>query len=479
MSFLSLLDNLNISLQELKSLSPKEIIKLEKKLKTKSRAKNNITSEEIRTTLFLIKNKQKQLLELYENEYFWFRKILSNPDKIVNFPLHQNNKTLPSKELKEFIEQHLTTSIQEYLTSCLNENHYRGLLSFLQFSSVFQIDTLDILEQNLNQKLVRGIAYVEQHPGKFQEKVEQLFNPFFYRCLNQFDHDKTNLNISLLWETVNNTLVIKKNIDSYRIAYAMGMYVSNNDRINEKLQELKKLGHRHGATEIHDKIKSPKGGTTINLYKPKKNQRKSSSGSSISFHIVVYLITAALAVMRLIDTCSTDSSYNSDNYERKVPENPSKKLREFIQKAKFIQQTSKVIQSNPVQFDAQHINFYPKSTSGHILPLKTYITNTTEKLAVFVVWFGNGYKYLFLESGETKTCPYHFTKYVIHRGKEPLAVYYIDENQEKQTGFAFNKFDQSDLKLLNTIHEKKMQSNFKQSWEIIISEESVEINEKS
>lgn len=479
MSFLSLLGNLNISLHELKNLSPKEIIKIEKKLKTKNRAKKDVTSEEIRTTLFLIKNKQKQLLELYENEYNWFRKILSNPKKIINFPLQKHNKNLPSTELTEFIEQYLTPSIQEYLTNCLNENHYRGLQSFLQFSVVFPVDIASDLEQKLTQKLTTGIECIHQYPDKLEEKAIQLFNPYFYRCLNLFNQSSTDLLLSTLWEAVNDVLEVKRSASFFRIAFAMGGYTSKNNNINDKLKDLSEQGRKNGAIEIHDKIKSPKGGTLISLHKPKKNLRRKSSGSSINFHIIVYLITAALAIMRLIDTCTKDSSYNTTNYERKRPENPSKRLREFIQKAISIQQTSKVIRSNPVQFDAQHINFYPKSTSGHVLPLKTYITNVSKKLVVFVIWFGNGYKYLFLEAGQTKTCPYHFTKYVVHKGKEPLAVYYIDNNQEKQIGFAFNTFDSSDLKLLNAIHEKKMQSNFKQSWEIIISEESVEINEKS
>lgn len=436
MSLFHQLDKLNIPLEELNNLSEKEIIRLEKKLKAEVVLGNEIDINQVNQLIDSLRNSQDNLKYVTTQDTKWLRNIISNPRKLITFPINETPKQAAPDEAKQFIEEKFSAEITEYFSTCLKENHYRALHCLLFYHTILPNSILDEIQAKMIQKMEYSIECLNINASGLNRKIFFLYNPFFFKCLNFLDPTITE---SLLPTLVN--LIIRKsetNKTLYRVHFCMGMYLPVSGNLKRVLKQNQQFAMSKGVSQNLDYVKYPKGETRSSSDNLNNGQLKSYFAV---FVFVAIIVTASIFIAIALNS----SSSNSKNIVEPITINT------FIEKALDYQSNyqNKVFPKE-IAFNEDTIGFIDMNMNKHLEENVT-IYNNSDKHVAIIMGVDFGYSVLCIRPHQKRSTSCIFRTYSIYQGHYPIKFSKFNDAGEYIKGFMFNKFDYKDKNMLKQI----------------------------
>ena len=474
MSLLTQLNKLNIPNEDLVNLTDNEIIRIEKKLKAEVKMGGSLDINEVNSIIKLLKDNKEELKLFLDEKFSWFRRILTNPDKLIVFPLTHPGLVNIDEELKDFVATNFQKELTQYYTLCLYQNHYRALNSFLAYNPVLPDDIIEEIQLKFIQKLEYGMECIEMNAMELEKKIEHLYNPFFFRCVNSletiyFEDIMNDLTNSFI-ENLNKIKALKRGL------FSLGAFKSADSELRSVISQNKNYARENGVSENSNFTKFPKGGTNLSKF-----SGEGGFGIGNMFWIAIVVLMLILRVGR---TCN-DSTPDFKNSQVQVFESMESyqlfnknKLNFFIENVKKLQSNEiKILREKEIDFTEENISH--KSSLSSIMSSShlTEIINETDKPVLFVFKVMTGVSYFCIEPNSSKITNDLFKKFIIYTGKKPVEVTYEDKFKKIKYGFKFKEFDEKDKDRLNLIIDKSDYNDANKNYRIIITKEKVEINE--
>lgn len=474
MSILSQLNKLNIPNEDLVNLTGNEIIKIEKKLKAEVKMGGSLDINEVNSIIKLLKDNKKELKLFLDEKFSWFRRIVTDPDKLIVFPLTHTGLVNLDDELKDFVATNFQKELTQYYTLCLYQNHYRVLNSFLAYSPVLPDGIFEGIQLKFIQKLEYGMECIELNAMELEKKIEHLYNPFFFRCVNSletiyFEDIMNDLTNSFI-ENLNKINALKRGL------FSLGAFKSADSELRSVISQNKNYAKENGVSEITNFAKFPKGGTKIG---------KLSGDGSFGVGNLVWIVIVILMIFFRVGRTCNDSTPEFKNSQVQVFDSLESyqlfnkfKLKFFIENAKKLQSENiNVLREKEIEFVEENISH--KSSLSSIMSSShlTEIVNETDKPVLFVFEVMTGVSYFCIEPNSSKITNDLFKNFIIYTGKKPVEVTYEDKFKNIKYGFKFKEFEEEDKDRLSLIIDKSDYNNTKKDYRIVIAKEKVEINE--
>ena len=262
MSILTLLNDLNISEDELKNISSKDVIRIEKQLKAKVKLDETIDINEVEKVITALKNNLTELSCFFSSDLDKLRLILTKNGvyQLYNKPNFTNT---PTTEFLSFLNLHFHDKIKEYILICISESHYNALNSCTYYHNYFDTALMDNTCNQLIKKIEFATECINIHSYDIQEKIDFLSNPYFYRCLNNLGSIQFESVISKLMSSI--SLVHEESIYYSKIIYALSFFNSSSTEISKTLKNNKEWAISLNVSEIvyNSESKKTNGGTKL------------------------------------------------------------------------------------------------------------------------------------------------------------------------------------------------------------------------
>jgi hypothetical protein len=436
MSLFQQLEKLNIPLGELKDLTEKEIIRIEKKLKAAVVFDKSIDINHVNQILETLKDSKNQLKHVTNLNTYWFRKIVSKPNDLITFPIKETPNEEFTEETKQFIEDNFKSELTTYYTNCLKNNHYRALHSLLFYHKLLPHSILDEIQSKLIQKMEYGMECLNINASEIDKKIFFLYNPFFFKSLNFLNP----LNLESIIPSLVN-LIIKKskhNNTLLRVHFCLGMYIPISDSLKRVLKQNQQFAISKGVSQNLDYKKHPKGET----YSTSDNYQNGQVKSYLTVFIFVGIIITIAIFIAL--------ALNNSPHKQKDIIIPVT-IQTFIDEAL-------INQSNPqnrllphkIPFNEDTIGFLnmnPNKDRKHNIT----ITNKSDKHVALVMMVDSGYSILCIRPHQKRTTSCNINTYTTYQGDYPVKFSSFNSKGDIIKGFMFTKFDIIDKSILKLI----------------------------
>ena len=262
MSILTLLIDLKISAKELNSISAKEIIRIEKLLKSKLKIDNSIDINEIERCVYMLKNNAKELSLLFDYELQPLKYILqSSTPKMLSISRRVNKY---DQNFKDFLNTNFKSEIDLYISNCFKEDHYRALHSLLQLQLIFDYTVIERITQDLHKKIDFGAEYHFIHNREFHTKAKYFTNPFFFRSLNLLTPSLFENKLINLLILIDKKYKSQKDVYLLKILFSISEFSFIREDLKDFVVYIKQVAIDKGIIEVNygnSKEKNQKGGT--------------------------------------------------------------------------------------------------------------------------------------------------------------------------------------------------------------------------
>lgn len=163
-----------------------DLIKIEKQLKLNSRLNQDKNSNEVDSTLTILKANKKGLIELSKDKFLinFLYKNNFNPKgtKILSL----NSETL---DACSFINSYLGIQFLDSIKHYINSNQFHILKNLNKYSEFLDYELISNIEYKLEEKLESGIAILKGKTdlSKSKPQIENLISKDFYKVLTIFN----------------------------------------------------------------------------------------------------------------------------------------------------------------------------------------------------------------------------------------------------------------------------------------------------
>ena len=304
--YISPIDILNISLEELTNIDEKKIIRLEKRLKIlKLQQQENFYNQEDAYTLIKqLKDKENRKAIIFIERHLFFKEFIttgkhSGYSTFVFDKKYIENTTILASFLAPYLETYFIPLVKgEY-----KKKNYNTIIQALKAKDIFTDTTLLKSYQYLEQQTNILNETIKATPaGKLYERQPQVTYANHIELLNSIPIGiikSTKIDyVNALVDYHNKNL--KDNDEYLKInkAYTLFATITVDDPYLEKqLKELSSLGNRR---------------TTYNNSQPKE---KEESNSSSVFKIIAFIVIAFIAILRISNSYNSTSNRSYHNYK--------------------------------------------------------------------------------------------------------------------------------------------------------------------
>lgn len=476
MNIFSYLEILKLDKSKLENLRNRDYIQLEKKLNTKSVFNSSIDKKEIPEFIKKLKSNSREINLFFKPSFYGLRKIIQNPDRVHTFELKESPNPLITDKLIQYIDFNFREELTQYSDFCIQENNLGSISSLLEYKKVIPNFINEKIETYLTQKLFVTDSYLSGNLNTSLVDIELIKNRFFYSSLSKLNKLEIENSILKFQKNIENQLLVKEfTPTTFTIIDSIKYFNTDNLEINTRKEDLLKKKEEIVTVEKETKKYVQKSETT---YQRKYTSDYSEKGSwKIVLSIVLMLITIIRFCARNNNRSSTTNTY----YEEQEPMYQARdyEIKKIQKDLIYIHTTKEITNTQKEEFNYSRMKFISKYDKYSFPGAHTIIKNKTNKKVVFFynTDFG-GFKYKLLEAKEESTLTLRYEYFFIFRGDDQHYCVYTDTYGESKVGVLYNEFDDNDMKLLKKLYTNDFQKLRKQS-EIIISENGVEINEKS
>lgn len=497
MSLIVQLENFGITKDQISTLSESEIIRIEKKLKAEARFNEALSTNDVDTIVYALRNYQQELSLFYTADFDILRRIISAPSRAYVANLTNELPLAASSErFRQFIEESFSNEIYEFIESCIQNDFYNALYSLVQFKACLSAQLLDRLQSKLAAKIVFATECIRINAKSLETKIDFSCNPFLYRILTQlgagqFDNEIRDLLNTSLRHSIDTNL-------KYRLIYAMGFFLTSDANMADLLKSNQEIAYRKGVREvlISSITKRKTGSTAIDkdlIHKPVINTQQSTktvyqgrheSNGSIknSGSIIFGIVMVVIFFIRMI-SYNSDSSHNyssdfydqdrfnkefAEDYEKRLREKKKEELRQIIENAEYKPEI------DPYSNDFEDIVTYLNSDSATIvktenIPLRidktglnkrtkfdggvenVTIKNQTFERMLIMIESPKWERWEFIEHGDSLVVSNISRQFRVYTGSDPEMVTYLDGNGDTKRHFRFRNVSTT---ALETCHKK-------------------------
>jgi len=455
MSILKQISNLKLSNNTLINLTDTEIIRIEKKLKSKVLFDEDLTINDVELIVELLKNNLIELEFLSNNCFKNFRQILEHPSQLIVFDDTHSFTINCTDKFIEFIETYFQKEIDLYINNCIKEMHYKALFLFLKYQSVLNVETIDNCLTLLTKKVEFAWSAIDINTTHDFSKFVYVANPYFYKSLSQIGSLHFEESIDII---INSTV---EKIDThrfyYRILFALGSFKSSNNESNSLLTGNKEVAIENGVVELIyiNRTNKDKGDTRFKSFFAifKKNQKLAPG--ILQFYLTFILLIIILIVIIKFSNTSTKRSHTHNIYETSTLKSDT----DLNNSTPFQNEITKILNNQSPRFKIQFVKplDYTKDIVNYFEPLIRFETEKSitilNKLNQSVVILvkpnsGNIYKQFIPPNSSIKLKDY--VKYLsFYTGKTPEIITGNDKSGASISCFRFREFNTESLKLLD------------------------------
>lgn len=241
---------LELDAESIHSLSEKEIVRIEKRLKADIKLNKTIDSNQLELVLTVLRKYYEEFKILHNPSYDLLREILFQPERFCGGELCHGITNPEDERIAEFISAFFLEDIRSYADMCMRNDHYYGLHSLLVNSAILPPALKDEISKKCLFKIEYGTECLESDASELQRKIGVLANPYFYRCLNQLGAGNFEEEVRIF----SNTNVGCHNKSSYvlfsKIMYALGFFTPVKQSFVKTLKQNKKAAYNEGVREL-------------------------------------------------------------------------------------------------------------------------------------------------------------------------------------------------------------------------------------
>lgn len=487
MSILKQLKEINIDLDSTTSLTPQEIIKIEKRLKAEIRLHGSLTINDVEKIINTLKNHTTELNLLYHIDFLYLRKVILNPDKLITFKAKNLNLKSYPETFILFIATNFREELEAYVNLCLKTNHYNALHCLLNYNSILGSELQDIIVDKLRKKLEFGVEYLGMYPSGSFTKVTYLSNPYLFRCLTQSgSYYYENNIVDLINWSANRT-----NIEKFYlcILFAIGEYKSSRTDLADIIKENKEIASQNGVREKYytaNEKDSEKTGATLTT-NSRSRSHSSSGGSGKSGAGGIGIAVTIIIVIIKIALFSSRSTYNSSTPKFNWPTTNSTLYNinkpsdiyfpDLIDTINYYQMGEfTILEERDVAFDIDSTYFERQYLQSNFKK-EGVIINQTGFNIITLLNTEKGNMIKFVGAHDTVRVHQNIDGISLYTGKNPTYIKCVTPEGEYKEGFKFGEWSYEHENLLTKYNSINFEPYRKMN--IIISEDNFGIHVNS
>ena len=473
---LEIIQNLRQEGLDLMNLNESEVIRIEKTLKAKIKLDKSLDINEVEAIIHLLRTQSKSLEIFFHDDFLPVRKILQN-EHFVFFNTHSLHLVYTNRQqLKLFLGTFFFDELTGYARLCFDNDHYRALYEFLNRQIILNEEVVDEIRNQMERRFMLLSETFRLYANDKPEKVIPLFNPYFFRCINQINRDAIfeDRIMNLLNVVLNKQNVLSK-FDLIRIIFSLTFYLPVEEGNKEVWKQNRSYSSQHGAKEIKGKYGDAnfKGGIRVNRKKANQNYNpRNILALIIPFVLVIGFLFKAV-------TSGNRSGRHQMRHQMTHPFTPEPIKKNYMNPVSEIREVSENDETTTLLSDytpnAATIQYFQfeKPTIAEIIPLYKGVNYTFSK-SPKETHNGKGFLELINVTGhhiilimedqnqdsvfllmrplQMKEVAFELTKLTVYTGEDLQHVVYLDENKADKNGLKFTTF--------NGIHKKALQESF-------------------
>jgi len=484
---LEIIQNLRQEGLDLVNLSESEIIRIEKTLKARIKLDQSIDINEVEAIVHLLRTQSKSLELFFHDDFIPVRNLLQNKEFVFFNTYLLDRASRNGEQLKVFLGTFFFDELTGYARLCFEVDHYRALFEFLNLRLILDEEITDNIRKQMERRFMLLSETFRLHANDKPEKVLPLFNPYFYRCINQLNRDAIfEVRIMNLLSLILNKQKALSKVDLIRIIFSLTFYVPVEEGNKKVWEQNRSYSSHHGAKEIKGKYDEAnfKGGTRV-----KGNTiKKEYSSRSIFALIIPFLLVIGFIYKMTIsgsrsggqhfDQRFTPAEIKKDyvNQVREAKQNWEEKNAKDVREAKELNhnyRTATLLTGYlPNAATIQHIQF-EKPTIAEIIYLENKVNysfsnspqvtqngegfleliNVTSNHIILIMEDQNkDSSFLLMRPLQMIEVAFELTKLNVYTGEGLEKVIYLDENKADKNGLRFTTF--------NKTHKKALEKTF-------------------
>ncbi len=489
MSLLKHISQFNLSANNFQSLSPKDIIKIEKKLRAEVKFNEEININDVELIITAIKNNPLELKTFFLGYFNYLRDIITNPKEIIVFHNLNNQENVPKVwiELTEFISVSFKKELESYINKCIKENHYYGLFSLLNYKDFLNDYLLDLIIVNLKKKLVFSFEFLKVNKKDSFYKVEYIANPYFFRCLSKLNPLNFENEVIDIVNLCNKVYFLQnENKFFLRFFFSLSYFKSSRSDLNEIIEKLSALSLKKGVKEryYNENEKNQKGNTYFEnaqylvqpnstAYSSKNKRLSNSKGISNEVYLILGIVVFLIFIFIKISHKSRNVSinYNNNNFHNIPhvnphvnPQNQTKNtdgyifFKELIDKIEYYQLGNYTLYGEKaISFNINNTYFKDYKYSNNNLDIQDTINIiNTYILDVIVLLNINNEKFVeFIPPLDTLKVFQKIHGISLYTGMNPVNITFENALGEIKEGFKFITWGEKEREELNNYYHLK------------------------
>lgn len=304
MKYISLIDQLGITIDTINTLDNAKIIRLQKQLKANAVLNNTDNLGELALLIDQLKDENIRKFHVFIEQHNWLKQIISgNYTNIPQSNIELNENSLNDfNELKHFLTPYFREHLKPFLTETLNKGKYILLFNVVKNYKIYSEEVEQIIINFFSAKLNFATVYIQNNRLELSHApVGYITNRNFIKCLSQYPNSFTeevnDLNSAII-DTYNSK---RKNTNDTDFIFAAKTMVAFGElEVSSYMLKDILIGNAEIAKPYAYKTSSKsKSGTTVGIW-------------SI---IVFILIVIRLASLGISSSTSYDRHNSIDNQQ--------------------------------------------------------------------------------------------------------------------------------------------------------------------
>ena len=257
--------------------------------------------------------------------------------------------------------------------------------------------------------------------------------------------------------------------------FSAGAFKSSDRELKSVISQNRNYAIDRGVGELSNFKKHPKGGTT---------SKKLVGNADFNARNLLWIVIVIIIFVGKIGSTCNDNNQPKIDMSQRIIEIMEKReaIFDFDEIRNDVAKSQRLVEGiyneKSVDFNESNLHFDFRDGSTIETDFPVLINNKSKKPLVFVFQSSSGVIYYCIKPNSIRMTKDYISKFFIYSGKKPIEYYKTDYLKDNNKGFKFNNFDENDIKNLKTIHDFSNYKKLKNTVEIIITKNDVEINAK-
>ena len=309
MKYISLIDELDLTLDDIVHLDAAQIVRIQKQLKAKTTPENKNTLEELSESVSQLKHQETKEAHLFIESHLWLKKILLGKYEYLDISAFDStyNPRKAATSTKAFITPFLLQSLTPALSYLFSKEKFHLVIRLVSQGRFFSEEVKQEIVNFFATQLNNANRYITQ--GKLKESQRPVFflkNPHFIESINIYitalTDEITGINDTILRIYNRNQGAVHHEWD-----FAIAIMIAF-EKLTPSNQQQKEVFAKNAAIAKSSKFKS--GLLELEARSPKKSRSKNTNPIIIIVSIL-FFITIVVRVFISINNSSND--YDKDD----------------------------------------------------------------------------------------------------------------------------------------------------------------------